>query len=57
MEHILKCKCGQYTMENTCPKCGGVADNPRPPKWSPEDKYGEYRRQAKEGDRKEKGLL
>lgn len=57
MEHILKCKCGQYTMQNQCPKCGSPAENPRPPKWSPEDKYGEYRRKAKEVEWKEKGLL
>ena len=46
--HILKCKkCNSYTMNDKC-KCGGDAVNPKPPKYSPEDKFGEYRRKAKE---------
>lgn len=46
--HIFKCeKCGKYTMNNTC-SCGGKAVNQRPPKFSPEDRLGGYRRQAKE---------
>lgn len=57
MEHLFKCPCGQYSLESTCPKCHAPTLNPRPPKWSPEDKYASYRRQAKEADRKEKGLL
>lgn len=58
MQHILKCtKCTQYTMQQQCPKCSSPTATPRPPKWSPEDKYGEYRRQAKESGRKEEGLL
>ena len=47
MKHILKCeKCGKYTMNEIC-SCGGKALNPKPPKYSPEDKYAEYRRIAK----------
>ncbi len=47
-EHILKCKvCGRYTMMATCPDCGAEAVNPKPPKYSPEDKMGAYRRKAK----------
>ena len=57
MEHILKCRCGQYTMLKQCPACKAPTATPRPPKWSPEDKYGKYRRQAKEAGRKEKGLV
>jgi H/ACA ribonucleoprotein complex subunit 3 len=46
--HILKCpKCGQYTMKDACPTCGEKAVIPRPPKYSPEDKFGDYRRKAK----------
>jgi len=46
--HILKClKCGQYTMKSDCPKCAERTVTPRPPKYSPEDKFGEYRRRAK----------
>ncbi len=49
MSQIFKCKqCGEYTLnEKKCSKCGGKVGNPRPPKFSPEDKYGDYRRKAK----------
>jgi len=48
-KHILKCgKCGRYTLKDVCPECGGKAINPKPPKYSPEDRVGEYRRKAKE---------
>ncbi|MDP7506040.1 MAG: RNA-protein complex protein Nop10, partial [Candidatus Woesearchaeota archaeon] len=46
---ILKCKeCGQYTMEKNCPKCNGEAVSVIPAKFSPEDKYGKYRRAQKQ---------
>jgi H/ACA ribonucleoprotein complex subunit 3 len=52
-EHILKCsKCGKYTMQESC-SCGGKAVNPKPAKYSPEDKMGEYRRKAKEQQEQE----
>ena len=42
-EEILKCKnCGKYTLEKSC-ECGGECLSPKPPKYSPEDKYGHYR--------------
>ena len=49
MTHLFRCgKCGQYTLEQTkCPKCGGVVSSPKPSKYSPQDKYGAYRRKAK----------
>jgi len=34
-------------MNEVC-SCGGVALTTRPPKYSPEDKFAEYRRKAKE---------
>lgn len=44
---ILKCKsCGAYKLEEAC-GCGGVAVTPHPPRFSPEDRYGKYRRQLK----------
>ena len=53
MRELLKnTKTGEYTLvktEGTVPVL--------PPKYSPEDKYGGYRRKAKEQERKEKGLL
>jgi H/ACA ribonucleoprotein complex subunit 3 len=49
MKHMLKCRsCGHYTMQETCPHCGGEAISSLPPKYSPHDKYAKYRRQAKE---------
>ncbi|MBI1969134.1 RNA-protein complex protein Nop10 [Candidatus Woesearchaeota archaeon] len=57
MRHIFQCQqCGRYTMKETC-SCGGNAVNPKPPKYSPEDKYGSYRRKAKEQELREKKLL
>jgi len=46
MNHILRCSvCGKYTMKEE--HCGKKTLNPKPPKYSPEDKYGMYRRKAK----------
>jgi len=56
-KHIFKCSgCGSYTMKEVH-DCGSKAFSTRPPKFSPEDKYGRYRRETKAGELKEKGLL
>lgn len=45
---ILKCeKCKSYGLVAQCP-CGGKRVPPLPPKYSPDDKYGAYRRKYKE---------
>ena len=44
-------------MSYKCPKCGKKALSPIPAKYSPEDPYGKYRREAKKDMLKEKGLL
>ncbi|MEM3126532.1 MAG: nucleolar RNA-binding Nop10p family protein [Candidatus Woesearchaeota archaeon] len=50
---IMFCeKCKKYTMNDIC-SCKNKTVHRKPPKYSPEDPYGEYRRKAK----KEKGLL
>jgi len=47
MRHILKCvKCGSYGLRDEC-ECGDKRVECRPPKYSPADKYGRYRREAK----------
>jgi len=46
-------KCNTYTMEEICSVCKVPTVNPHPPKFSPEDKYGKYRRIIK----KESGVL
>ena len=57
MKHILKCmSCGNYTLKEIC-KCSSKAVTPRPAKYSPEDKYGKYRREVKKENLIKKGLL
>jgi H/ACA ribonucleoprotein complex subunit 3 len=47
---IRKClKCKIYTLKETCPKCGSRTESAHPPRFSPEDKYGKYRRMLKYG--------
>jgi H/ACA ribonucleoprotein complex subunit 3 len=40
-------KCCTFTLKEDCPKCGKKTKTVHPPKFSPEDRYGEYRRKAK----------
>lgn len=48
MTLIRNCvKCGTYTMKEVCPRCGTATKTAHPPKFSPEDRYGRYRRMAK----------
>ncbi len=45
---ILRCpSCGSYALSERCP-CGATRVPPRPPKYSPDDKYADYRRRYKE---------
>ncbi|MDP3918478.1 MAG: RNA-protein complex protein Nop10 [Nanoarchaeota archaeon] len=47
-KHILYCSnCNKYTLKEACPSCDNKLLNPKPAKYSPEDKYGKYRRVAK----------
>ncbi|MEM4263826.1 MAG: nucleolar RNA-binding Nop10p family protein [Candidatus Woesearchaeota archaeon] len=47
MKHILRCEnCRKYTMKEQC-SCSGKALTMKPAKYSPEDKYADYRRKAK----------
>ena len=36
-----------YTLGTVCPICGDSTITAHPPRFSPEDRYGEYRRMAK----------
>ena len=46
--HILKCEtCESYGLTEKC-ECGKTRIRVNPPKYTPEDKYAEYRRKAKE---------
>ncbi|MGQ4890908.1 MAG: RNA-protein complex protein Nop10 [Candidatus Njordarchaeia archaeon] len=46
---LRKCpKCNRYTLKSdVCPVCGTPVVSAHPPKFSPIDKYGEYRRRLK----------
>ena len=46
-------KCRGYTLK--AEHCGTKTLSTRPPKYSPEDKYAEYRRKAKEEKEQENG--
>lgn len=39
---------GRYTLSYTCPVCGTGTRNAHPPRYSPQDAYGKYRREIKE---------
>ena len=42
------CKeCRRYTLKNACPDCGIPTMIPLPPRYSPEDRLGGYRRKLK----------
>lgn len=36
--------CGRYSLEAVCPACGAATSCPVPPKYSPDDRMGKYRR-------------
>lgn len=58
MKKILKCeKCKEYTLFEKCPRCDGKAISPKPPKYSPDEKYAKYRREVKKEDLTKKGLI
>ncbi|MBI4170776.1 MAG: nucleolar RNA-binding Nop10p family protein [Candidatus Aenigmarchaeota archaeon] len=41
-------KCCIYTLREKCPQCGARTKTAHPPKFSAADKYGKYRRIAKQ---------
>ena len=46
---ILHCKtCRRYTLSKTCNHCSLHTSNPLPPRFSPQDKYGKYRRMLRD---------
>jgi H/ACA ribonucleoprotein complex subunit 3 len=51
MRKCLACKV--YTFKENCPKCKAQTVFPNPPKFSPQDKYGELRRSAKKSRAKD----
>lgn len=54
MKQVFKIKkikycesCKLYTLKEKCPKCQRETKSRNPPKFSPEDRYGKYRREIK----------
>ncbi|MGC9443329.1 MAG: RNA-protein complex protein Nop10 [Candidatus Methanospirareceae archaeon] len=41
--------CGEYTLQEICPKCGSGTKRAKPARFSPQDPYGKYRRMMKYG--------
>jgi len=57
-EHIRKCLNDRhYTLAKNCPRCGKETILPKPPKFSPQDKYAALRRESKKEELKQKDLL
>ena len=54
-QRMARCMgCGSYTLKEICSSCKENTITPHPPKFSPEDRYGKYRRQLKAIVREEK---
>jgi H/ACA ribonucleoprotein complex subunit 3 len=49
------CVCKIYTLKETC--CEQKTHEIKPPKYSPDDKYGKYRREVKKEELEAKGLV
>lgn len=56
MNHIYTCAvCGTYTMLQK--HCSKATQSVKPAKFSPDDKYADMTRKAKEDERRKQGLL
>ncbi len=57
MKHIFFCnKCKNFTIKETC-SCGEKSLTTKPPKYSPDFKYANLRREAKREELEKKGFL
>jgi H/ACA ribonucleoprotein complex subunit 3 len=41
--HVCRA-CSRYTFADLCPQCHGPTRNPHPARYSPQDRWGKYRR-------------
>ena len=57
MKHLFKCGCGNYSLAKICSKCGKETQQPKPPKFSLDDKYAGLRRKVRKEALKKKGLV
>jgi H/ACA ribonucleoprotein complex subunit 3 len=52
MKKLKRCReCGSYTLADICVACDVKAGSPHPPRFSPQDKFGKYRRMLKRASR------
>jgi H/ACA ribonucleoprotein complex subunit 3 len=52
MTNLFYCKkCKVYTLEKKCKNCGNKTIIKHPPRYSPQDRYGRYRRKLKKMDK------
>ena len=52
MSHIFYCnKCKNFTLEKICSKCKIKTVSKNPPRFSPQDHYGKYRRELKKSQK------
>jgi H/ACA ribonucleoprotein complex subunit 3 len=52
MSNLLYCKkCKEYTLNDICKKCNEKTISKYPPRFSPQDRYGNYRRELKKQDK------
>ncbi len=48
MKNLRFCsKCNEYTLELICKRCKSKSISKYPPRFSPQDRYGNYRRKLK----------
>lgn len=48
MTNLFYCKeCNIYTLQKNCKNCKNKTIIKQPPRYSPQDRYGEYRRKLK----------
>ncbi|HLD13073.1 MAG TPA: RNA-protein complex protein Nop10 [Candidatus Nanoarchaeia archaeon] len=47
LEIFFCAACKLFTLKTSCPTCQGQVFSPRPPRFSPLDKWGKWRRLAK----------
>ncbi len=58
MRKLLFClSCKRYTLKGSCALCSAATVVQKPPRFSLEDPYGKYRREAKRAQLTAQGLL
>ncbi|MEF8879575.1 MAG: nucleolar RNA-binding Nop10p family protein [Candidatus Thermoplasmatota archaeon] len=57
MVELFYCSnCEKYTLNKVCKKCERQTIKKKPPRYSPQDQYGEYRRKLKKLEKDKKKI-